>query len=86
MDRRISQKFGNLCKVHLVFPDELFGKFNLHLGKKLNDSAPALFPKKLLELGTSDEIIMADILDGKRFPNMFFQIKKDFIVGSRICF
>ena len=50
---RVTEKVGNLCEVHPVFADELFGKLGFHLREELNDAASVMFPEKLLQLGTA---------------------------------
>lgn len=83
MNGGIAKKVRNLCEVHLIFPNQLLGELNLHAGKEINHTALVLFPKQLLQLGSADEIVVTDIFDGQIFPDMFLQIKQNFIVGGR---
>lgn len=80
MDGGVTQKVRNLGEIHLVFPYELFGVFDFHFGKKFNHASLLIFPEQFLELGTPDQIIVTDILNGNVFPDMIFQITNNFVV------
>ena len=83
MDGRVSKKVRNLCKIHLILPDQLLCKGNFHLGEKFNNPTLMLLAENFLELGTADQVVTADLLNGDTFPDMFFQVKQDFgIVGA----
>ena len=64
MDRCIAQMFGDLCKIHLPGTDQFFGGVDLHMGKIFDDPKRSLFLKQFLELGASDQVVPADLVDG----------------------
>ncbi len=58
-------------------------KLGFHLREELNDAASVMFPEKLLQLGTADEVVVADGLHCQVFLYVLLQIKQDFIVDGR---
>lgn len=85
MDGRISQKIRYLCKIHIIFTNQLFGKVNLHTGKEFDNSALIFFTEKLLKLRTSNHIVLGDIFNRQRLPHMFSEIVDDIPAGFRAC-
>ena len=85
MDGRISQKIRYLCKIHIIFTNQLFGKVNLHTGKEFDNSALIFFTEKLLKLRTSNHIVLGDIFNCQRLPHMFSEIVDDIPAGFRAC-
>ena len=77
VDRRIAKKIWNLSKVHIVFPDKLFGKIYFHTGEKFNHTALVFLSKNLLQLRMADHIVSGNFLDSQRFPDVLFQIMYD---------
>ena len=83
MDGGIAQKVRDLCEVHVIFPDQLSGKIDLHMRKKVDHSAAVFLTEDFLKLGSSDEIVMADCFKGKGFTDMILQITGDPPAGRR---
>ena len=74
MDGGVAQLLGDLGEIHLVCPDQLLGRVDLHQREILDDAKSALFPEDLLELGAADEVFPAHLLDGDMQAQMRLQI------------
>ena len=86
MNGCIADEIGYLGKVVVVFPNQLFGKFYFQAGEIVNDPALVIFPEQLLQLGTPDEIVPADTVNGKVFPDMLFQISSNPVIKHVVIF
>lgn len=82
MNGRIAQKFGDLGKIHVIFTDQLLGEADFHPGKKLNNTVSIFLSKHFLQLGSADQVIVADIFDCHTFPDPFLQITDNFPAGQ----
>lgn len=74
MDGRIAEGIGYLCEIHMLCPDQLFGKPDLHMGKIFYNAQPALLLKYFLELGSAYQIVAADLFDGELCGRLGFHI------------
>ena len=77
MDGSITELFGYLSKIHVPCPDQLLGGVDLEGRKVFDNTHIALFFKKLLQLGTADKIITADLLDADMLVDVVLQIVRD---------
>ena len=72
--RGIAQPVRNLGEIQTLAADKLLGRVDFHVGEIVNNSAAAPLPEQLLHLRTADEIVTADLLNGKLTGQMIFQI------------
>ena len=77
MDRGIAELVRNLGEIQPLTADELFGRIDLHAGKIVDDPTAAPFAEQLLHLGAADQVVTADLLDGKLTGQVVFQIGKE---------
>ena len=60
----VSKGISDLSKIHILITDQLLGSINFNFTKVINYAAVILFTEKLLQLGSADQIITADLLYG----------------------
>ena len=77
MDRGIAELVRNLGEIQPLTADELFGRIDLHAGKIVDDPTAAPLTEQLLHLGAADQVVTADLLDGKLTGQVVFQIGKE---------
>ena len=63
VDGGVAQLFGDLGEIVVVVPDHLFGGVDLQCGEILDDALAAFVTEDLLELGASDQVVPADLVD-----------------------
>ena len=85
MYRGIAQPVRNLGEIQTLAADKLLGRVDFHVGEIVNNSAAAPLPEQLLHLRTADEIVTADLLNGKLTGQMIFQIGEQTFIYISIC-
>lgn len=82
MDGGVAQKFGNLGEVQVISTDQLSGKADLQLCEILNDPAAVFLAEHILESGSADQVVVADLFDADRLADMLLQIVDDLAAGG----
>jgi len=77
MDRGVSQVVGYLGEIHVVVTDQLLCHIDFHFAEIVDHTAVVLVAEELLELGTSDYVIFADLLYGQMLLYVVFKIVYD---------
>lgn len=77
MNRCIAELLGDLCKVHMSGADYFFGNVDFQNREIFNESKVALFFEDFQEMGTTYQIIPADLIDAKSLVNIIFQVITD---------
>ena len=74
MDGRITHGIRYLCKIQALVPDQLLGGVDFHPGKIIDDAAAVFFTEELLQLGTSHQVVPADLFNRQLCINMKLQV------------
>lgn len=70
MDGRITHGIRYLCEIQALVPDQLLGGVDFHPGKIIDDAAAVFFTEELLQLGTSHQVVPADLFNRQLCINM----------------
>lgn len=87
VDGAITKPVRNLGKIHVIISDHLLGGINFHVDKVINNTAVIKAEKQPGELRTANQIVPANLLNGKGLVQVLFQIALDtdtnFLFGFR---
>ena len=86
MDGCITQIRRNLGEIHPLFPDQLFGCFNLQVAEIINDPAAVPLAEKVLKLCPSHLVVFAYLFDRDFKEYVGRQILAYPFVGIRMAF
>ena len=86
MDGGITEGIRDLRKVCLFLSDHLFCFLDFQIRKVVDHPAVLFFLKELLQLGFSNKIRLADLIEGQLAVQMIFHIQKDPLVEDGIVF
>ena len=77
LNRAESETSGNLSKIKLILPDHLSGCVDFEFVEVIYDAAAGAFVEGLFQLGTTNEIVPADLLNRQILVQMLLQISGD---------
>ena len=86
MNRRVAKVFGDLGEIHPVRTNHFLGCIYFHVRKIFNDPQSAAVFEEFLELGASDDIVAADLLNGHVAVQVRLQVGDDLAEGLHIIF